>query len=49
MTYASEGVRAALEPQVPHIEPWISLTVLLGSCVVLTAIGMASFRRRSLS
>ncbi|MCA2226459.1 ABC transporter permease [Nonomuraea aurantiaca] len=49
MTYASEGVRAALEPQVPHIEPWISMVVLTGSCVVLTAIGMVSFRRRSLT
>ena len=48
MTYASEGVRAALEPQVPHIEPWLSLAVLTGSCVVLTAIGMAGFRRRAL-
>ena len=33
----------------PHIEPWISIVVLTGSCVVLTAIGMVSFRRRSLT
>lgn len=49
MTYSSEGVRAALEPQVPHIEPWISLAVLVGSCMVLTVIGVFSFRRRSLA
>jgi ABC-2 type transport system permease protein len=49
MTYSTEGVRAAMAPQVPHIEPWVSLTVLAGFCVVLTAIGMVTFRRRALT
>jgi ABC-2 type transport system permease protein len=49
MTYSSEGVRAAMSPQVPHIQPWISLTALTGFCVVLIAIGMLTFRRRALT
>ena len=35
MTYVSEGMRAALVPEVPHIRPWICLLVLVGSLVVL--------------
>jgi ABC-2 type transport system permease protein len=35
MTYVSEGLRGALIPSVPHIEPWICLLVLAGSLVVL--------------
>ena len=40
MTYVSEGLRAALVPDVPHIAPWICLLVLLASLVVLLAIGV---------
>jgi len=48
MTYVSEGMRAALVPSVPHIEPWICLLVLVGSISVLLAIGGRGFIRRSI-
>jgi len=48
MTYASEGLRAAMVPDVPHIEPWICLTVLPVAIVLLTAIGARGFYRRAI-
>jgi len=48
MTYASEGMRAALVPEVPHIRPWISLAVLAGSIVVLSVVGVRGFYRRAI-
>ena len=30
LTYVSEGLRAALEPEVPHISPLVGLPVLIG-------------------
>jgi ABC-2 type transport system permease protein len=48
MTYVSEGLRAALVPDVPHINAWICLLVLAVAAVVLGAIGMAGFRRRAI-
>ena len=48
MTYASEGMRAALVPGVPHMAPWISLTVLPAAVVVLMTIGVRGFYRRAI-
>lgn len=48
MTYVSEGMRAALIPEVPHIEPWVSLVVLPLAIGVLLAVGIAGFYRRSI-
>jgi ABC-2 type transport system permease protein len=48
MTYVSEGLRAALVPAVPHIQPWICLCVIVAANVVLLALGMRGFRRRAL-
>jgi ABC-2 type transport system permease protein len=48
MTYASEGLRAALVPSVPHIDTWISLIVLPAAIVALLAIGIRGFYRRAL-
>ncbi|MDA8393010.1 MAG: ABC transporter permease [Actinomycetota bacterium] len=48
LTYASEGMRAALVPHVPHIAAWLCLLVLSVSTVGLTALGMKGFRRRAL-
>jgi ABC-2 type transport system permease protein len=48
MTYASEGMRAALVPGVPHIRPLISLTVLAAAVIVLTWIGIRGFYRRAI-
>ena len=28
LTYTSEGVRASLVPQVPHMRPWVSAIML---------------------
>jgi ABC-2 type transport system permease protein len=48
MTYASEGLRAALIPSVPHLAPWVSLTVLPVAIVTLFAIGIRGFYRRAI-
>jgi ABC-2 type transport system permease protein len=48
MTYASEGMRAALVPGVPHIQPWISVVVLAGSIIVLSLVGVRGFYRRAI-
>ena len=49
LTYVSEGLRGAMTPQVPHIQPWICIAVLFGSTVVLTVLGMWGFFRRALA
>ena len=49
LTYCSEGVRAAMVPELPHVRPWICLAVLLFSSAVFTGTGMWSFRRRAFS
>jgi ABC-2 type transport system permease protein len=48
LTYVSEGMRAALEPAVPHIQPWISVLVLAGALVAFTAVGIRLFLRRAI-
>jgi ABC-2 type transport system permease protein len=48
MTYASEGLRAALVPNVPHIAVWISLSALPLAIAVLLTIGVRGFYRRAL-
>jgi ABC-2 type transport system permease protein len=48
LTYVSEGMRAALEPAVPHIPPWISILVLAGCLVAFTAVGIRLFLRRAI-
>jgi ABC-2 type transport system permease protein len=48
MTYVSELMRAALVPTVPHIAPWICVTVLIGSIGALMAIGVRGFYRRAI-
>jgi ABC-2 type transport system permease protein len=48
MTYVSEGLRAALIPRVPHVHPWISITVLVGSIAVLLVVGVRGFYRRAI-
>jgi ABC-2 type transport system permease protein len=48
MTYVSEGLRAALIPRVPHIQPWICLAALVASLAVLMTIGVRGFYRRAI-
>jgi ABC-2 type transport system permease protein len=48
MTYVSESLRAALNPAVPHIRPWICLVVLVFSVSVLMVVGVQGFYRRAI-
>jgi ABC-2 type transport system permease protein len=48
MTYVSEGMRAALVPDVPHIQPWICLLVLSSALIVLLGIGTRGFFKRAI-
>lgn len=48
LTYASEGMRAALVPSVPHIRPWVCLLMLVGWLGVLSTIGIRGFLRRAI-
>jgi ABC-2 type transport system permease protein len=47
MTYVSELLRGALVPNVPHIEPWICLVVLVVSIAILMTVGVRGFYRRA--
>jgi ABC-2 type transport system permease protein len=48
MTYVSEGLRAAMIPTVPHIQPWICLVVLPLALAALLAVGIRGFYRRAI-
>ena len=47
LVYASEGFRAALTPQLPHMPLWGVLGGLAGFCTVLTYLGLRQFNRRA--
>jgi ABC-2 type transport system permease protein len=47
LTYVSEGMRAAMVPEVPHIQPWISVLVLVVTITVSMAVGIRLFLRRA--
>ena len=49
MTYVSEGLRAAMVPEVPHIDPAIGLSVLTCALVILFALGLRGFYRRAIN
>jgi ABC-2 type transport system permease protein len=46
VVYMSEGLRAALTPQVSHMPDWAFLTALAGGTVVMSAIGLRTFLAR---
>jgi ABC-2 type transport system permease protein len=48
LTYVSEGVRAAMVPQVPHMHAWIAVIVLLFATVGLVVAGVLGFLRRAI-
>ncbi|MFC5995044.1 ABC transporter permease [Pseudonocardia hispaniensis] len=48
LTYVSEGVRAALVPQVPHLPLWLCVVVAATSVLVLALLGIRGFLRRAL-
>ena len=48
MTYASEGMRAALTPSVHHMYPWVCVLGLALSVALFAAIGIRGFLRRAI-
>ncbi|MGH3591978.1 MAG: ABC transporter permease [Pseudonocardiaceae bacterium] len=48
ITYVSEGMRAALVPNIPHIPGWICLLALAGSLAIFGTLGMIGFRHRAI-
>lgn len=48
LVYASEGMRAALTPQVSHMQPVVFLLAATGICLLLLASGLRLFMRRVL-
>jgi ABC-2 type transport system permease protein len=48
LTYVSEGLRAALVPSVPHLNPWLCVGLLVVFFGVFTAAGVKGFRRRAI-
>lgn len=48
ITYVSEGMRAALVPSVPHINPTVDVVLGLVSLVVFGLLGVRGFLRRAL-
>jgi len=47
LVYASEGFRAALTPDLPHMPLWLILGALVGYSLFLTWAGLRFFRRRA--
>jgi ABC-2 type transport system permease protein len=48
LTYVSEGVRASMVPQVPHMHAWIAVIVLLFATIALIVTGVIGFMRRAI-
>lgn len=48
LTYASEAMRGALVPYVPHMRPWVCIVMLLASFTVFGTIGIRGFLRRAI-
>lgn len=48
LTYASEGMRAAMEPSVAHMNPVVAVVVLAACCAGFIGLGGWGFRRRAL-
>lgn len=46
IVYMSEGLRAALTPSLPHMNPWFILGMLTASLCLLTWLGIRGFLRR---
>lgn len=47
LTYVSEGMRAALVPSIPHVDPWLCVLALTGYSLLFTAVGIIAFRHRA--
>jgi ABC-2 type transport system permease protein len=49
LVYMSEGLRAALTPDLPHMPTWAFLGALSGATLLLGSIGVRAFVRRTIS
>jgi ABC-2 type transport system permease protein len=49
LAYASEGLRATLVPQFPHLSLPLILGALLGFDILLLAVGLRQFRKKAVS
>jgi ABC-2 type transport system permease protein len=49
LVHASEGLRAGLVPQFPHLPLWVTLTVLSAMDAVLVGAGLMRFRSKAVS
>ena len=49
LVYMSEGLRAALTPDLPHMPVWAFVTALLGATLTLGYVGVRSFVRRTIA
>lgn len=49
LVYMSEGLRAVLTPQLPHMPIWAFLGALAGATLILGAIGVRAFIQRTVS
>lgn len=49
LVYMSEGLRAALTPELPHMPPWAFLGALGFATLALGAVGVRAFVRRTIS
>lgn len=48
MTYASEGMRAAMVPRLPHMDPLYAVLALIASVGIFSVLGIRGFLRRSI-
>ena len=46
LVYMTEGLRASLTPQLPHMAVWASLLALVGGSIALSMVSLRTFTRR---
>lgn len=46
LVYMTEGLRASLTPQLPHMAVWASLLALIGGSICLSLVSLRTFTRR---
>ncbi len=49
LVYASEGLRSALTPSVPHMNQVVIVCALLAIAALFTRLGVSSFMKRAMS
>ena len=46
LVYMSEGLRASLTPELPHMPVWAFMLALVGGSIGLTIVSLRTFTRR---